>query len=150
MDASKHAVTYFKQGYSCSQSVLAAFSERFGLQQDQALRVAAAFGGGMARAGETCGAVTGALMALGLFAGSIDPDDKAAKERTYALAQDFMTRFRARFGNLDCRCLLGVDLSEPGSAQVARDQGLFNSVCPGLVQGASEILTEILREQANS
>ena len=149
MKAHEQAESMFAQGYSCSQSVLTAFAERFGLNRDQALRVSAAFGGGMSRAGETCGAVTGGLMALGLYAGSTDPEDKAAKERTYALGQAFMARFRARFSDLDCRCLLGVDLSQPGGNQAARDQGLYKSVCPGLVLGAAEIVEEILREQEN-
>lgn len=150
MDAGKQAESFFAQGYSCSQSVLAAFAERFHLDRDQALRVAAAFGGGMSRAGETCGAVTGGLMALGLYAGSTDPEDKAAKERTYALGQAFMARFRARFNDLDCRCLLGIDVSQPGGNQAARDQGLYTSICPGLVRGAAEIIEEILREQENT
>ena len=149
METHNQAESLFAQGYSCSQSVLAAFAERFNLNRDQALRVAAAFGGGMSRAGETCGAVTGGLMALGLYAGSTDPEDKAAKERTYALGQDFMARFKARFGDMDCRCLLGVDLSQPGGNQTAQDRGLYKSVCPGLVQGAAEIVEEILREQNN-
>ena len=150
MNASEQAGSFFAQGYSCSQSVFAAFAECFGLDRNQALRVAAAFGGGMSRAGETCGAVTGGLMAIGLYAGSTDPEDKAAKEHTYALGQLFMARFRDRFTNLDCRCLLGVDLSQPGANQTARDQGLYKSVCPGLVSGAAEIVEEILAEQNHS
>lgn len=150
MNGNEQAELLFAQGYSCSQSVLAAFAERFNLSRDQALRVAAAFGGGMARAGETCGAVTGGLMALGLYAGSTNPEDKPAKERTYALGQTFMARFKARFGDLDCRCLLGVDLSQPGGNQAARDQGLYTSICPGLVHGAAQIIEEILREQENT
>src|SRR5512145_1594813 len=95
METHRQAELLFAEGYSCSQSVLTAFADRIDLDRDTALRVAAAFGGGMSRAGKTCGAVTGGLMALGLYAGSTDPEDKAAKERTYALGQTFMARFKA-------------------------------------------------------
>ena len=60
------ALSRFSEGFSCSQSVLAAFAPELGLDADAALRVSAAFGGGMGRLGDTCGAVTGALMVLGL------------------------------------------------------------------------------------
>jgi C_GCAxxG_C_C family probable redox protein len=143
MSGHEQTAKLFSQGYSCSQSVAAAFSKRFGLDETQALRVAAAFGGGMSRAGETCGAVTGGLMVIGLFAGSTDPADKAAKARTYQLGQEFMRRFQTRCGALDCRCLLGVDLSSENGPQIAREQGLYQSVCPALVSAAAEILEDL-------
>ena len=85
----------FSEGFSCSQSVLAAFAPELGLDADAALRVSAAFGGGMGRTGGTCGAVTGALMALGLKYGATVADP-VAKERTYALTREFIARFEAR------------------------------------------------------
>ena len=94
----------FSEGFSCSQSVLAAFAPEFGLDVDAALRVAAAFGGGMGRPGHPCGAVTGALMALGLRYGAtvVDP---AAKELTYAKARDFVaTAFGGGMGRLGHTC----------------------------------------------
>ena len=83
----------FSEGYSCSQSVLAAFAPELGLDADAALRVSAAFGGGMGRTGGTCGAVTGALMALGLKYGATVADP-VAKERTYALTREFIAQVR--------------------------------------------------------
>ena len=65
MNNPERAVALFKEGFNCSQAVLAAYGEQFELKQELALRVAGAFGGGMGRMGETCGAVTGAIMVRG-------------------------------------------------------------------------------------
>ena len=94
------ASSRFSEGFSCSQSVLAAFAPEPGLDADAALRVSAAFGGGMGRAGGTCGAVTGALMVLGLRYGPTVAD-KVAKEQTYTQAREFIARFEAASGRND-------------------------------------------------
>ena len=115
-----------------------------GLDHELALRIAGAFGGGMARMGETCGAVTGALMAIGLKYGMTQAKDEAAREKTYKLAQEFMTKFKARHDSLVCRELLGYDLSSPEGRKAAHDKGLFSTLCPQLVRDAVEILEQML------
>ena len=115
-----------------------------GLDRDTALRVAGAFGAGMARTGQTCGAVTGALMVIGLKYGQTHGEDKQAKEKTYALAREFLERFKARNGALLCRELLGYDINTPEGMQAIRDKGLFDSLCPRLVANAVEILKELV------
>jgi C_GCAxxG_C_C family probable redox protein len=132
----------FSEGFSCSQSVLAAFAPEFGLDVDAALRVSAAFGGGMGRTGGTCGAVTGALMVLGLRYGPTVAD-KVAKELTYAQARDFIARFEARQGATTCADLLGVNISTPEGQAAAREANLFKTTCPGLVASAAAILVEM-------
>ncbi|MCJ7610636.1 MAG: C-GCAxxG-C-C family protein, partial [Candidatus Aminicenantes bacterium] len=94
------AIGLFRQGYNCSQAVLAAFAPRLGLERDKAFRLAQSFGAGLARLGETCGAVTGALMVIGLKYGKVRAKDEAAKEKTYRLVREFMDRFRSRHGSL--------------------------------------------------
>lgn len=128
----------------CSQSVLSAYAARFDLPLEMAYRLAAAFGAGMARRGEVCGAVTGALMVIGLKAGYTDPQDVDAKASTYQLAEQFMGAFEARHGSLLCRELLGYTLSNPEEYQLARQQGLFESVCPLLVGDSVEILADLI------
>jgi C_GCAxxG_C_C family probable redox protein len=146
MSYRQSATVCFKAGFNCSQAVLAAFAAELGLDREAALRVAAAFGGGMGRMGETCGAVTGALMALGLKYGQTVPEDKAAKEYTYALAREFAKRFRARHGSTLCRELLGYDLGTPEGLQAVREKGLHDSVCVGLVGDSAEIVEQMLSE----
>jgi C_GCAxxG_C_C family probable redox protein len=132
----------FSEGFSCSQSVLTAFAPDLGLDADAALRVSAAFGGGMGRTGGTCGAVTGALMVLGLRYGPTVAD-KAAKELTYEQARDFIARFEARYGATSCADLLGVNIGMPEGHSAAREANVFKTVCPALVTSAVAILEEM-------
>jgi C_GCAxxG_C_C family probable redox protein len=138
------AAQLFKVGYNCSQSVLAAHANELGLPEDLALRLATPFGGGMGRRGEVCGAVSGALMVLGLKAGNTDPQDKTAKERAYALACEFQERFQARHGAILCRELLGYDIGSPEALALARAEGRFTKRCPNFVRDAAAILDEML------
>ena len=98
----------------------------------------------MARTGETCGAVTGALMVIGLNHAKTRKGDDDSRERSYALAQEFMDTFRERNGSLLCRGLLGVDVSTPEGMKMVREKDLFRTVCPKLVKDAGEILEATL------
>ena len=138
------AVALFKQGFSCSQAILATFSEELGLDRATALRVASGFGGGMGRMGETCGAVTGAIMVLGLKHGSAAADDRQAKEVTYAKVQEFVHQFTARHQTARCKELLGLDISMADGLSAAKEKNLFATLCPGYVKDAAEILERLL------
>lgn len=138
---------YFSTGYNCAQSVLHAFAEDLGIDFDTATRISGSFGGGMGRSGGPCGAVTGALMALSLSTASPDPLDKETKERNYALTRQFVESFEARFGSSTCPGLLGVCIGTYEGRQTASQQGLFKTRCPEYVQGAAEILAEMLAEK---
>lgn len=89
-EASDRAVDCFNGGFSCSQAVLASHSARFGVDEETAYRVAGAFGGGMGHIGGTCGAVTGALMLIGLRHGKFKKEDSVSKERTYEAVAEFV------------------------------------------------------------
>lgn len=138
------ALACFREGFSCSQSVLTTWSGEFGLERETALRAASAFGGGMAGLGEVCGAVTGALIVIGLKHGQTEAKDKEAKDRNYARVQELMARFRSRNGALLCRELLGCDLTTPEGREAAKQKGLFTERCPRFVRDAAELLEEIL------
>ena len=142
----ERAARHFIDGYLCSQSVLLTYATRLGIEPAMAARIAAPFGAGIAHTGRTCGAVTGALMVIGLRYGHETPDDVEAKERMYARATSFLSSFEARYGSLRCRDLLGRDLSTPEGAALAREEGLFDDLCPDFVGGAAEILEQILEE----
>jgi len=135
------AAAYFEQKLNCAQSVLAAFAPDLGLDEKTALRLASPLGGGLARRGEVCGAVSGALLALGLARGSETPEDN---DRTYRLAQDFMARFEQRHGSLTCRELLGYDIRDPQERERAGRAGVYTRLCPLFVSGAAGILQSML------
>jgi len=139
------AVACFKEGFNCSQAVFSTYAPLLGLDRETALRVAAPFGGGMGRTGETCGAASGALMVIGLKCGQPTAGDKEAKEKTYSLAAEFLNRFAARNnGCVKCRELLGFDVGNPQDQQAAREQGLFETLCPKFVRDAAELVEQLL------
>jgi len=109
-----------------------------------ALKIAASFGGGMARTGKTCGVVTGGLMALGLKYGYTAPE---GKDSTYQIAQEFMHRFEKKHGSLACRDLIGFNISTPESREQAQKSGVFESICPVLVRDAVETVQELLTKK---
>ena len=144
MNPVETATKRFEDGFNCAQAVFSAYSEKDGISQEKALKTAAAFGAGIARRADMCGAVSGALMLIGLRHGATQADDQAAKEKTYALSQEFMRRFKALHGSLECRALLGADLSTPEGMKEAKEKHLPATVCPKFVRDAAQIIQEIL------
>lgn len=143
---SEQAVNNFKNGLNCSQAVLSVYAEELGLSREIAWKIAGGFGGGMGRMAQTCGAVTGAFMVLGLKYGDADIPDTKIKERMYGLVREFTHQFENRNGSIVCKELLGCDISKPEGAAAAKENGLFASVCPKLVGDAVEILEEMINE----
>jgi C_GCAxxG_C_C family probable redox protein len=139
----KAAEERFAQKLNCAQSVFSAFAPSLGLDEETALKIASPFGGGVARRGEICGALTGALMALGMARGSSTPE---GKEETYRLGQEFLRRFETGHKSILCRGLLEVDISTPEGHAQARDAGLFQSVCPLVVHDAAELVQAMLNK----
>ncbi len=105
----------------------------------------AAFGGGMARRGELCGAVAGALMVIGLAYGRTEADDDVAKELTYDLSNEFIAEFAVRHDSIVCRDLLGVDISTPEGLAEAKARNVDSEICANLVRDTVEILGEIIK-----
>lgn len=137
------AVTYFKNGYCCSQSVFATLAPAHGMDPDTALKLASPFCGGMGHLGKTCGAVTGALLVIGLAHGSSDPSS-AAREHGYELVREFTRRFVERNGSTECRELLGCDIGTPEGHREANERNLFEEVCEKLVRNTVEIVEELI------
>ena len=146
MDPIEESETRFAEGFTCSQSVLLAFVEEFGLEPDAAARLATAFGGGIARSGRLCGAVSGALMVIGLRYGNALGTERGTKEATYALARRFIEEFTERHGSVDCPGLLGCDIGTPEGMQQAREQDLFATQCPEYVKDAARLLISLGEE----
>ncbi len=137
------ALALFDAGFSCSQAVAGAYAESLGVKQSDALRMAAPLGGGIGRSGQTCGAVTGALMVLGMKHGMTSPDPQA-KERMYVIAQDFLRRVSARHGTVLCRELLDADISTPEGRASMQQRKTHATVCSPLIAEIADILDEML------
>ena len=145
MSADEAALALHERGANCAQAVLGAFSQKLGLEGESAMRVATGFGGGMGRLAGTCGAVTGAFMALGLARGMRKPEEAEAKETTYGLVREFARRFTERSGALACRDLLGEDIGTPQGLKAAREKKLFSTRCAGYIRDAVGIVEDMLK-----
>jgi arsenite methyltransferase len=148
MSTADTAVALFESGYNCAQSVLAACGESRGLPRDTALRVAGSFGGGMGRLGESCGAVTGAMMVIGLAHAKTAPGEDAAREKGYELTRALASRFKEKHHTTCCRELIGCDLTTPEGRQQAKDSGVFKTVCVAAVRDAATIVEDLLADSA--
>jgi C_GCAxxG_C_C family probable redox protein len=138
---SEKAADIFGQKFNCSQAVFSAFASQFGVDEETALKLASPFGGGVARQGEVCGVVTGALLAIGLARSA---GTAASNPDTYRLSQDFLHKFEEAHGSILCRNLIHCDISNPAGYQAAADKGVFVTICPGLVRDAVETVQAVL------
>lgn len=139
----KKIVECFHNGFDCSQVVFSYAAPKLGIDKETALKITAAFGGGMWH-GETCGCVVGALMALGLKYGNSKPGDQETKNKFLAKKALFEKKFMECNKSLICRDILGHDLSVPEELKKIVSENLLDTVCPKLVASACGILDELL------
>lgn len=143
----KYAVSLFKSGYNCAQSVFVAFSDMYGMDKDTSLRVASSFGGGIGRMRETCGAACGIFMLAGLYSNFIDPNDRTAKNNNYKLVQELAAKFREKNGSIKCSDLLGLSKEHPITyiSQERTSDYYKKRPCPQIVEEAAKIWVEFLQ-----
>lgn len=140
------AIVSFRAGLNCSQAVLTAYSEMLDFDNDLALGVACGFGGGMGRLQETCGAVTGSYMVLGIHTCNKVSDNKERKEKTYSLIQEFSRRFKKLNGTTDCIDLLKCDLKTEEGNRYAKEHNLFGTVCEKCISDSVAIINQLTTE----
>ncbi len=145
-DEVKKTLACFKDGLNCAQALLSTYGPRLGLDREDAIRIAGALGSGMGM-GETCGAVTGALMLIGLKHAKLKGGFSFSKDKTKDIAREFVERFKARHKTTECMELLGCDVSSFEGLRTAKKEKHFKRRCPTFVQDAAEILEEILEEE---
>lgn len=145
MTKAEKALELFSNNFNCSQAVFAAFAPDFGIDEKLALMLGTSFGGG-ARNGEMCGAVSGALMVLGLKYGHFRPENNEQKARAYAIAAEYTKRFKEANKSIVCRDLLGYDLSVHEEMERIKEKNLFADICPKMVKSAVEVLEGILAD----
>ncbi len=143
-DRTRKALINFDKDFNCAQSVFSAFAEEFKIDRETALRLASSFGGGMGRMGLVCGAVTGAFMVLGLEFGFTDPALPGVRDHIYSRIRQFAQEFEARHGSIQCRPLIGYDLSTPEGLAGAQESGVLKTKCKDFIQDAIR-LTEKIR-----
>lgn len=141
MDKQK-AAELFARGQDCSQVVLSHYAKAYGIEEEEANRIVAAFGGGSG-IGETCGAVIGALCVIGLKYGHKGPDDMEQRNVLMTKRAEFLNAWKEKRGTCMCRELLGHDVSVPEEFQIILEKNLMFDLCPELVIDAMQIVDDL-------
>lgn len=138
------ALMRFKAGYHCSQSVLAAYADEFGLDTDLALKMAAGLAGGSTVGGE-CGTVGAGYLVLGMKHGRLVPAGGDVEKETalFARVKQFVEKFRSKHGSINCRELLGVDVFTKQGHQEGLRRNLYSTRCPGYIRDAITIIDSL-------
>ena len=142
------AVALFKEGFNCSQSVVAAFADMYDFTPEQALKMSASFGGGIGRMRETCGAACGLFLLAGLETGATEGADRDGKAANYKLVQELAEEFKQRNGALKCADLLGLSKKEPvvSTPEARTAQYYAKRPCAKMVEEAARIWCEYLEK----
>ena len=147
----ERAVENFMAGYGCCQSVVAAFADLYGLDELQAKKIAAGFGGGVGRLRMMCGAVSGIVMLVGLDCGQTEGSDRDGKSACYKVVQELLAQSEAENGSLICAEILGLKghekahssyVASPRTAEYYKQRP-----CAAKVESAARIFANYLRSK---
>lgn len=144
MNKAETATKLFTDGFNCAQAVLATYAEELGLERELALKLVTALAAGVAKRGQMCGALLGALLVVGLKYGRCKIEDLEAKANTFFIADELIFRFEQSFGTSNCKQLLGFDPNSPEGQKNFNELKLHLDICPKFVKKAVEILEELL------
>lgn len=146
------AVDYFMQGYGCCQSVVAAFSDLYGMDEAMALKVGAGFGGGVGRLRMMCGAVSGLVILAGLDCGQTDGSNREGKSECYKVVQELLEQFKQANGSIICAEILGLKGYEKAvssyEASPRTAEYYKTRPCAAKVESAARIFANYLRQKA--
>ena len=143
MSRSENAVDLFLSGYNCAQSLVLSFADDLKYSKELAQKMAAGFGGGMGKQQETCGAVTGAIMVLGILKGEEVNNNDELKASAYGAVKELIRDFTAEFKTTQCRDLIGCDLNTPEGSAKFKDDKIMENVCAPCVKKAVEIIENL-------
>ena len=138
------AIQSFQSGMNCAQAVVTAYADRLKFDPDLAAGLSCGFGGGMGRLQQTCGALTGAFMVLGIHSSRLYTDRAELKNVTYTQVRKINEKFRQRQGTTDCRSLLGCDLQTDEGMQYHKDTNQSKMICEKCIAASIELLDEIV------
>ena len=146
----QRALTFFKEGYNCSQAVVLAFSDLIGMDEKLLVRMSSSFGGGMGRLREVCGAVSGMFFVAGALYGYEEPGAAGQQEKAahYARIQELADEYRAINGSIVCRELLGLDThgADQPTPELRTAEYYKKRPCGQLVMLAATILESYIEE----
>jgi C_GCAxxG_C_C family probable redox protein len=142
----KITTDYFNSGFNCAESVLLSLVEAMNMKHSCIPKIATGFGAGFGRQGEVCGAITGAVMALGLKYGrsGLEERDREKKEEMYKIVDDFIKSFEKKFKNIRCINLTGCNMLTPEGLKKFKDENVHASICAQLVAFSAKESAKLL------
>ncbi len=142
MNKAEIAKSMFSEGYNCAQSVLVTYSKEAGIDIATSNKIALGFGAGMGRLQNTCGALTGAFMVLGLIHGTDTANDDDTKERLIQIIQQLSKDFIEIHGSINCRDLLGCNINTEEGMDEAKEKNYFDIKCTKYIEDTVKLLEE--------
>lgn len=143
-DTHMKSFSQFNRGFSCSQRVFATLGEELGIERQQALRLATGFGAGIAYQGNICGAVSGAIMAIGLKHGNDEPSVQDFSNKAIFLTRELIQRIIAKHGCYTCKGLTRIDhMNLEEGMKLYKEQGIAEKICRPVIKDCIEIVEEI-------
>ncbi len=140
------AINKFNSGFNCAQSVLGAFAEDLGIEENIANSITSGFGAGMGRLQKTCGAVTGAFMALSYYSSQKNNNNPEAKEEAILKIREFNSRFLEKYNSTDCLTLLNCDLNTGSGQEEYEIKNLRETVCEKCISDSILLTSELLKQ----
>jgi C_GCAxxG_C_C family probable redox protein len=137
------AILSFKSGFNCAQAALMAYSGELKFDEALAMSISCGFGGGMGRLQETCGAVTGSFMVLGMYNCKKFADNQDRKDNTYSMIREFSKKFKSIHGTTDCKTLLNCDLKTEEGQKKMKENRLSELVCEKCISDSIAIVEEL-------
>ena len=145
------AVDNFMAGYGCCQSVVAAFSDLYGVDETLAKKIGAGFGGGVGRMRMMCGAVSGIVILVGLDCGQTEGSDREGKSACYKVVQELLEKSKQENGSIICAEILGIQGHEKASSSYvasARTAEYYKKrPCAAKVESAARIFANYLKNK---
>lgn len=139
------AIESFQSGLNCAQSVVTAFSDELGFDNNLAVSLSCGFGGGMGRLQETCGAVTGGFMVLGIYNSHKFTDNTERKFHTYSMVQQLSHEFKKLHGATDCRTLLNCDLRTEEGQRIHKEENQSKVICEKCIADTVKLIEKMIK-----
>jgi len=138
------AIYSFNSGYNCAQSVLSAYANFLDFDINQLINISSGFGAGMGRLQETCGAVTGAFMVIGLSNGKKNQDNASLKQESMMLIQTFTEEFKKKNGTINCKALINCDLNTDEGQKYFEEKNIMETVCSKCISDSIGIVNKLI------
>lgn len=144
-EAIKRAMDYVDDGFLCVEAILKTLADLKGVESDYIPGIASGLAAGVARTSQICGAVSGAILGLGLWFGRNEPI--TTERRPYWYSRVFIERWLKTLPSINCSMLLGVDLDQPEEYMVFNLENMWENKCKRYIREAVGLAYDILLEE---